>query len=916
MYKDSLHRYAHQKGFAHLPDPVEEKATPRIEFEKQTLPNGLQLILHVDRKLPVVHVNQWYHVGSKNERRGRTGFAHLFEHVMFQGSLNAAADYFSFVEKAGANLREGGVNGTTSSDRTNYFATVPSGNLEFLLWLESDRLATLAEALTQKKLDMQREVVRNERRQSYDNQPYGRAMTLVTEHLHPPDHPYSWPVIGSHEDLIAASLDDVKEFFETFYAPNNLTLVIAGDFDRDEAIALVNRYYGGIPAGPALDRPARFIPTLHGEKIIDVSDRVPQERTYIAWPSVPYFDQVEADLDVASLILSDGLSSRLNRRLVYDEQLATDVSSFHWTSEISGIFMVVATARPGASMESIEKAVTEEIGRLASEGPSAEELDRAKTKWEYDFVTGLERIGGFGGKADRLAQYNTFLGDPAKFDDDVERYRRVTAASVQKAVEQWINHRNRLLIRFHPENSSRTAIEAIERAEVPSLGEDRPFSAPSVQTAKLSNGMDLFVVERTDLPKVAVNLVTRAGAMADPPGREGVAHLVARTLTLGTSTLAALEIEDRFGDLGTGVSAFAAREYSAAGFDVLERNLAPALELFAQTVIDPQFPSTEIERERSIHLDSLAQQSNNPSSVATRIRPMLAFGAQHPYGRPGQGLPSTVAKITREDLAKFHRDRWKPGSSAIIFAGDISLERALALAEEAFGNWTGGEVAPISVPPPAREGAGKIFLIDRQDASQTVVMQILPAPGRHTDDYYALRLIDAVWGGGGFRTRLNLNLREDKGYAYGIFSSLALFSESGSWWAGGSVQTDKTTESVVELLRELEELASSRPVTEEELTMARESRVRGYAQQFESLGRVSQQVGDLWAMRLPMSEMQHEIEAIQAMTMDQITPAIARYVNPGEATLLLVGDLDQIEPGLRTLKREIVVLDEEGNRVR
>ena len=298
-----------------MPDTVTPVATPRISFEKVTLPNGLQLILHADRKLPVVHVNQWYHVGSKNERRGRTGFAHLFEHVMFQGSLNASADYFSYVEKAGANLREGGVNGTTSADRTNYFATVPSGNLEYLLWVESDRLATLADALTQKKLDMQREVVRNERRQSYDNQPYGRALTLVTEHLHPPDHPYSWPVIGSHEDLIAASVEDVKEFFERFYTPNNLTLVIAGDFDRDHAVGLVQKYYGGIPAGPALERPARYIPTLHDEKIVEVSDRVPQDRTYFAWPSVPYFDPAEAHLDVASLILSDGLSSRLNRRL-------------------------------------------------------------------------------------------------------------------------------------------------------------------------------------------------------------------------------------------------------------------------------------------------------------------------------------------------------------------------------------------------------------------------------------------------------------------------------------------------------------------------------------------------------------------------------------------------------------------------
>ncbi|HEY0788128.1 MAG TPA: pitrilysin family protein, partial [Thermoanaerobaculia bacterium] len=338
-----------------------QAAAPKVEFEKYTLPNGLDVILHVDRKLPIVHVNQWYHVGSKNERVGRTGFAHLFEHMMFQGSKNASEEYFVFAERAGANLREGGVNGTTNSDRTNYFVTAPSGSLEFLLWLESDRLATLADALDQAKLDNQIEVVRNERRQGLENQPYGRAFKLISENLHPAGHPYSWSVIGSHEDLKAASLDDVKEFFRTWYTPNNLTLVVAGDFDPAEAKALIAKYFGPIPAGPALDRPALFIPKLDGEKIVEVADRVPQERTYIAWPVPERFSADEAALDVAATILTDGLSSRLNKVLVYDRQLASNVSSFNWANEIGGGFIVIATARPGASLAEIETTVTEEI---------------------------------------------------------------------------------------------------------------------------------------------------------------------------------------------------------------------------------------------------------------------------------------------------------------------------------------------------------------------------------------------------------------------------------------------------------------------------------------------------------------------------------------------------------------------------
>lgn len=303
---------------AHAQPGPKQSGMPKVEFEKYTLSNGLQVILHVDRKLPIVHVNQWFHVGSKNEKPGRTGFAHLFEHMMFQGSKNAAEDYFTYVEKAGANLREGGVNGTTDNDRTNYFATVPSGNLEALLWVESDRLATLTEALNQEKLDNQRDVVKNERRQGLENQPYGRAFKLIVENLHPAGHPYSWMVIGSHEDLTAASLDDVKEFFRTYYTPNNLSLVIAGDFDPAETKRLVEKYFGGIPPGPALDRPARWLPKLEGERIIEALDRVPQARTYMTWPVPEYFSPEEAPLELASAILTDGLSARLNKVLVYD----------------------------------------------------------------------------------------------------------------------------------------------------------------------------------------------------------------------------------------------------------------------------------------------------------------------------------------------------------------------------------------------------------------------------------------------------------------------------------------------------------------------------------------------------------------------------------------------------------------------
>jgi zinc protease len=887
--------------------------TPRIAFEKFTLPNGLQVILHVDRSLPIVHVNQWFHVGSKNEKPGRTGFAHLFEHMMFQGSKHVPGEYFSLVEKLGANLREGGVNGTTDFDRTNYFATVPSGNLETLLWLESDRLATLLDVTTQEKLDNQRDVVKNERRQGLENQPYGRWFDLLSRYLMPAGHPYSWPVIGSMEDLSAATLDDVREFFRTYYTPNNLSLVIAGDFDPAEARRLVEKYYGGIPPGPALDRPARWVPRLEAERVVEIKDRVPQARVYLAWPAPEYFAPDTAELALLSRILTDGLSARLNRALVYDRQLCTTVNSFTLDGEIAGAFVIVATARPGSSLADIERRIGEEIARLAREGPTAEELARAKTKHEFEFISGLERIGGFGGKADLLNQYNTYLGDPGMFERDLARHREATIEGVRAAAARWLDTPNRLALRFRPETSSRPETADIDRSTQPPFGADRPFRAPSVESATLDNGLQVFVAPRRELPKVAVSLVTRAGSAADPEGRAGTAYLTMRTIDLGTRTRGALEIEDALGNLGVSLAGTTGREVSTLAFEVLSRNLGPTLAIVADIVRNAQFPEAEVEREKRRVLDAIAQQERSPEGIAARVRPMLVFGAAHPYGRPVQGFRSTVERLTRADLAAFHAARWKPGGTALVFVGNVTLDEARALARQHFGEWAGGAPPPVAVPPPAPARPGTLYLVDRPDAAQTFVTQWLPAPSRRAPDYDALRLVDAVWGGGGFGTRLNLNLREEKGYSYGVFSNLQFFGASGIWAASGGVQTDKTRESVVEFDRELKALATSRPITADEFETARVRRLRGYPQQFESYGRVAGQIADLWSLGLPMTELQREYDATAALTLEAVLAAARKYVRPEAAGLLLVGDRARIEAGLREAGLgPLVLLDVEG----
>lgn len=889
---------------------------PKIEFEKYTLPNGLQVILHVDKKLPVVHVNQWFHVGSANERLGRSGFAHLFEHMMFQGSKNANKEYFEYVEAAGANLLEGGVNGTTNQDRTNYFATVPSGNLENLLWIEADRLATLPDALDRTKLDNQIMVVRNERRQGLENQPYGRWYKLVTSNLFPVGHPYHTDVIGEHEDLAASSLDDVKDFFRQYYTPNDLSLVIAGDFDPAEAKRLVEKYFGTIPPGPALDRPAKAAVRLDSEKVIEVRDRVPQERTYFAWHTPSYFEPGDAELELAATILTDGLSARLNKALIYDKQLASNTAAFQSGQPLSGVFAAWVTARPGASLQQIEDAVTAEIARLAKEGPTSEELDRAKTKWEFGFISGLQAIGGFGGKSDRLNQYNTFLGDPGKFDADLQRHNSVTADSLKAAVDRYLNTRNRVLVRFRPATATGASNVAVDRIKEPPLGGDRPFKAPEVKTAKLENGMDIYVVEKPELPKVAVALATRAGSIADTNGKAGLSSLTSRIMRRGTANRDAIAIDETLGNLGTSIGGGVAREMASFNIDVLKRNLSPAVGVLADVALNPTFPASEFEREKKLALDGLAQASSNPNSVASRVAPMIAFGPDHPYGRPSSGLPASVSAITREDLVQFHKTYWKPGSSAMVFVGDITLAEATALARQHFGSWTGGAAPAVRVPAPDPMPVAKVYLVDKPGSAQTIVAHILKAPERSSPDYYSLALANAVYGGG-FGTRLNLNLREDKGYSYGVFAFPSHMTSGGTWIASGGVQTDKTKEAVAEFVKELSYIAGEKPITEKEFVTARLAKTRGYAQQFEAYGRITGQIADLWMFGLPMTYLQAETDELNKLQLATVNAVAAKYAAPAGTALLLVGDRSKIEAGIRELNLgEIVILDVEGNRVK
>jgi zinc protease len=874
--------------------------TLSIPYDHFRLDNGLQVIFHQDAKLPVAHVNLWYHVGSKNERPGKTGFAHLFEHLMFQGSRNADGEYLTFLEKAGANLREGGVNGTTSFDRTNYFETVPAGALEHVLWLESDRMGFLIDAMSREKLDNQREVVKNERRQSYENVPYGRALEIILKNLFPPGHPYSWMVIGSQEDLDNASLEDFKEFFRGFYAPNNCSLAVAGDFDPAQAKGWIGDYFGGLPPGPPLERMQCWIPRLAGEKKVVVADKVPQERVYKIWPVPPYFHPAEAGLDLASRLLSQGKNSRLFKSLVYQRQIASDVSTFNYSLEISGLFGVVATARPGQSIREIESIMDDEIARFGEEGPDEEELERELAKHEFDFVSGLERIGGFGGKADLLNQYNTYLGSPGFFQKDYERYCEVSAEAVRSAVKQYLDPARRLVVNFVPENLAAPQIQGLDRSRVPAAGKRVEFSPEVPRSMQLANGLRVVLAERHEIPKVSMALVVDAGASADPGTLPGTAWMTAAMLDEGTSKRSALEIQKELDRLGSVLQTYAETEISRISVESLRKNMKPSLALMAEIALQPAFPAEELERQRKRRLDSILQERHNPTAIARKIFRSSLFGPEHPLGRGTAGNEESIQALHVEGLQDFYRSYWHAGHATLVLVGDLKQDEALEMAEEFFGAWQRGESSPAKIPSFSHPAAVRLSLIDRPDAPQSQIRLGGLGPGRSTGDYYAIELMNSIFGGA-FSSRLNLNLREDKGYTYGAFSHFAFGRELGLWVCGTAVETRHSQAALGEILRELTLIRGEKPVTEEELETARTNLIQGYSQRFETQERLADQITEMLAFGLPLETMSQYVARVEQVTLGEVQNAVSRHLDPERLTGVMVGDLKVFEEALRGL---------------
>ena len=882
-----------------------------IPFQRFVLPNGLTLIVHQDRKAPIVAVNVWYHVGSKNEKPGRTGFAHLFEHLMYNGSENYDKDFMGPLEQAGAT----DMNGTTNEDRTNYFQNVPTNAIDLALWMESDRMGHLTGAISQAKLDEQRGVVQNEKRQG-ENEPYGKVWEFLNPRLYPANHPYSWSVIGSMEDLDAARLEDVKEWFQGYYGAANAVIVVAGDIDANTAKLKVEKYFGDIPAGPPVTRQQSWVAKRSGSQRGVMQDRVPQARIYKVW-NIPEWGTAEGDyLTLAGDVLSDGKSSRLYKRLVYDEQIATDVSASADLREIGGLFVIEATARPGTDLSQVEKAVDQELARFLAGGPTPSEMRRVKTQRRASVIRGVERIGGFGGKSDVLAMGEIYAGRPDFYQVRLDRIQRATSAQLLEAAKRWLQD-GVYNLEVHPYPDHQTAKAAADRTRLPDPGPPPAAKFPELQRTALSNGLKVVLVARATIPQVRFDLFLDAGFAADQAGIPGTASLAMAMLDEGTTRRTSLQINDQLAQLGANLGTGSKLDVSTVSLEALRENLDSSLDIYGDVILNPTFPRADFERLKKQRLAQIQQEKADPLGLALRVLPGLVYGPTHAYANPwtGSGTEESTARITRDDLIRFHRAWFKPNHATLVVVGATTMAEIKPRLERLFASWKTGDVPTKNVATVSGKEGAVVYLIDRPGSLQSVIIAGHLAPPKANPKEVAIETMNSVLGGD-FTSRVNMNLREDKHWSYGAYTFFRDARGQRPFLAYAPVQTDKTKEAVVELDKELRGIVKNRPILPAELARAQASLTLTLPGTWETMSALAATIGNIVTYGLDDRYYDTFAEKVRAQTIQSVTAVAGEVVHPDQLVWIVVGDRSKIEPGLRELKiGEIRVIDTEGKPV-
>ena len=912
-----------------------------IPYEQFTLDNGLKVVVHEDRKAPVVAISIWYNVGSKDEPKGKTGFAHLFEHLMFNGSENAPGDYFEPLREIGAT----DFNGTTWFDRTNYFQTVPRPALEHGLFLEADRMGHLLGAVTQEKLTNQIGVVQNEKRQG-DNEPYGLVEYAQLEALFPEGHPYRHSTIGSMADLDAATLEDVKNWFRSKYGPNNAVLVLAGDVSAAEARPLVEKHFGHIPRGPVNNPAKADVPTLPAPKVEVMKDRVANVRLYRNWIVPGMLDDAAVQLDVAAGVLGGLASSRLDNELVRKDQTAVGVRAyilpFHRVSQ----FEIQVDVKPGVNPDAVSARLDQIVADLIANGPTQDEVQRVVMSDVAGRIRGLEQVGGFGGKAVALAEGALYADDPEFYKKQLLAYGRVTPATVKAAMQKWLT-RPVYALRVEPgerkayeeakgsrggaasqrpryyrqpepgekpmaplpyaapaEDSPDMAPLSYQKRPLPPVGDVSNLDFPDIERARLSNGIPVVYARRNVVPVVRVAVEFDAGVAADPANALGTQALMLSLMDEGTTTRNSIQIAEEQERLGAVIGPDTSLDRTAVTLAALTPNLGASLDLLADIVRNPAFEPGEVERLRAQQLSAIDQELTEPSGLGARTLPPLLFGANHPYGRPssGSGDKAVVARLTRDDLIRFHQSWIRPDNATIFAVGDIPLADLVPMLEARFGNWTAPAVAKgtknfAAVPPAPRP---RIVLVNRPQSPQSLILAGAVLPVRGTDDVLTLTAANEVLGGN-FLSRINMDLRETKGWSYGSRSQIGMREQLVPYLITAPVQADKTGPAIRVLMDQVSGFVTTRGLTDVELTRVINGNTRQLAGQFETSQAVLQALRSNALYRRPDNYWEAISDRYRGMTISTIDQAARKVIDPKKMVWVVVGDAAKVRPQLKGL---------------
>jgi len=901
-----------------IPTLVQQVSIPHSTFK---LANGLTVIVHEDHKAPVVAVSVWYNVGSKDEPKSKTGFAHLFEHLMFNGTENLPGDYFTYLQQIGAT----DYNGTTYYDRTNYFETVPTGALERALFMESDRMGHLLGAVTQGVLDNQRGVVQNEKRQG-DSRPGGLIQYTVQENLFPAGHPYHHTVIGSMEDLDAASLADVKQWFRDRYGPNNAVLVIAGDVTAAQAKPLAEKYFGNIGRGPVNNPAQATVPTMAKAKTVEMKDNVATTIIQRYWAVPGLLDRRLAALDIGASVLGGLASSRLDKIMVRDEKIAVGVSAYLQPLQRAGIFTIQAQVKPGIDPSLVSKRLDQILAEYLAKGPSQDEVQRAVMSEVSGRIRGLEGVGGFGGKAVTLAEGQTYAHDSNFYKKTLAQYASITPAAVRTTMQQWLRRPALTVVLSPGERGNYAETKAVAKAvtkedkadgavkgnrQIPPVGQLAALDFPDIVHTKLSNGVPVEYVQRNAVPTTNIALAFNAGDASDSPSTRGLASLSMSLMDEGTMSMSSQEIaeaEERLGaDVGTGNSS----DRSLATLDALSANLAPSLDVLTDVVLHPAFAPAEVDRVKKQVLTGIAQLQRDPTRVAGRVVPGVLFGASHPYGGPAGGDPKAIEGFTRNDLYAFQQ-RWiRPDNLKIFVVSSLPLNEVMPLLDARFGNWTAPAVpkgVKTFTAPPPRPTAQKILLVNRAGAPQSSIVgaQLIPVDPR--GDVIPLSAANDALGGN-FLSRLNMDLRESKGWSYGVSGRPSFNENAVSYLVSAPVQADKTGEALAAMNADIGDFLSTKGVTDEELTRTVARSINELPGRFETGDAV---LNALMAMDLyDRADNYYETLApeYRGLTVAKLDQAARSTIDPKGFTWIVVGDAAKVKPQLDKLGIPVEVVE-------